>query len=90
MALTTKEANALMDEQASRIVRLEEELGRAWRALHVYARTAKTGVQPTDATRAYHELTVAAAKRFVLDGAFEGTAYFVGKPVEVLHETLTR
>ena len=90
MALTTKEANKLMDDQASRIVYLEEELGRAWRALHVYANTAKTGVLPTDATRAYHQPTIAAAKRFVLDGAFDGTAYFIGKPVEVLHETLSR
>lgn len=78
------------DETAARIVHLEEELGRAWRALHVYAATARTGVQPTDATRAYHEITVAAAKRFVLDGVFDGTAYFIGKPVEVLHDTLSR
>ncbi len=78
------------DKTADRIVHLEEELGRAWRALHGYAQAARAGVTLSVATRAYHEPTVAAAKRFVLDGAFDGTAYFIGKPVEVLHETLAR
>lgn len=90
MALTTKEANKLMDDQASRIVFLEEELGRAWRALHAYAYAARVGKALPSATAAYHELAIAAASRFVHEGSFDGTAYFVGKPVEALHEALSR
>ena len=37
---------------------------------------------------AYHSLTVGAAKRFIFEGALDGSDYFVGKKVEVLHAAL--
>lgn len=66
-----------------RIEQLENELARAYRAVVGY----NTG-KLTDAARAYHALTVAAAKRFVFQDALDGTAYFEGKPVNVLHAAL--
>lgn len=36
----------------------------------------------------YHSLTLGAAKRFVFEGALDGSDYFVGKKVEVLHAAL--
>jgi hypothetical protein len=70
------------DDKDVRIAYLEQELGRAYRALHGYAH----GVN--DAMRAYHAPTLAAAKRFIFDDALDGTAYFDGKPVEMLHAAL--
>lgn len=80
-----------LDKTADRIVHLEEELGRAWRALVAYANASETtNARPSDAQRAYHSLALGAAKRFVHEGAFDGTAYFIGKPVEILHEALQK
>lgn len=63
------------------------ELGRAYRcvqALH----NALTAMQADIPGGGYHALTIGAAKRFVFEGAMDGSDYFVGKPVAVLHEAL--
>lgn len=36
----------------------------------------------------YHAPTIGAAKRFVFEGALDGSEYFIGKPVGVLHAAL--
>lgn len=76
------------DDKDFRIAYLEQELGRAYRALLGYSNAAAKGEAPDSAMRAYHSPTVAAAKRFVYEEALDGTAYFDGKSVEVLHKAL--
>lgn len=71
------------EQLKARIASLETELERAYRALVGY----QSG-RLNDAARAYHALTVAAAKRFVFEDALDGSEYFIGKPVEVLHAAL--
>jgi hypothetical protein len=64
------------------------ELGRAYRALRGYYGCAVKG-RPVDATmRAYHAPTVGAAIRFVHEESLDGADYFVGKPIQVLHDVL--
>lgn len=76
-----------MDDK-ERIAFLETELDRAYLALCGYAMCVEHE-QPLDAAvRAYHSLTVAAAKRWVLAGAMDGTEHFIGQPVGVLHAAL--
>lgn len=67
---------------------LETELGRAYRALRgIYGKIAK-GEMPDKFMLAYHGATIGAALRFVHEGALDGAQYFIGKPVEVLHDAL--
>lgn len=67
---------------------LEIELGRAYRALRgIYGKIAK-GQMPDETMLAYHGLTLAAAIRFVNEGALDGSQYFIGKPADVLRDTL--
>lgn len=74
--------------EKEQIEHLTAELDRAYRALCGYATAAGNGVTLADATVAYHSLTVAAAKRWVIEGAMDGAGYFTGKPVAVLHAAL--
>ena len=67
---------------------LRTELGRAYRALLAYATASERGKRLNDAAVAYHSLTEAAAKRFVNHGALDGSEYFIGKSVDVLHAAL--
>lgn len=64
---------------------LKRELGRAYRCIQGMHHALKTGGDFADG---YHALTVAAAKRFVYEGALDGSEYFIGKPPEVLNEAL--
>lgn len=67
---------------------LKEELGRAYRAVHGFYNAHRDGKPPSDAMVGYHTPTIAAAARFVREGSLEGTNYFIGKHVSVLHEAL--
>lgn len=67
---------------------LEIELGRAYRALRgLYGQIAKDQM-PDKTMLAYHSPTIAAALRFVHEGELDGSQYFIGKPVSVLHDAL--
>lgn len=67
---------------------LKTELERAYRALRgLYGIVAKGGV-PDNAWRGYHGPTLAAAIRFVNEGALDGSEYFIGKHVSVMQEAL--
>lgn len=69
---------------------LEIELGRAYRALRgIYGKVAN-GETPDKTMLAYHAPALAAAVRFVDEEALDGSAYFIGKDVSVLHEALER
>ena len=67
---------------------LRTELGRAYRALYAYTNAHAKGEPLSDAAVGYHSLTEAAAKRFVNHGALDGSEYFIGKSVDVLHAAL--
>lgn len=68
--------------------RMRTELGRAYRALAAYTHARDHGQPLPDHAVAYHSLTEAAAKRFVSHGALDGSEYFIGKSVDVLHAAL--
>lgn len=64
---------------------LEQELGRAYRCIQGMHNAIANGGQFVEV---YHVLTIAAAKRFVFEGALDGTEHFVGKHHDVLHAAL--
>ncbi len=68
--------------------RMRTELVRAYRALAAYTHARDHGQPLPDHAVAYHSLTEAAAKRFVNHGALDGSEYFIGKSVDVLHAAL--
>lgn len=67
---------------------LRTELGRAYCALAAYTHAHAKGKPLPEHAVAYHSLTEAAAKRFVNHGALDGSEYFIGKSVDVLHAAL--
>lgn len=71
-----------------RIGLLEQELGRAYRAVQAFANAEAKGEMLSGGTLTYHVLAIAAAKRFVFEDALDGADYFEGKPIEVLHAAL--
>lgn len=64
---------------------LEDELKRAYRCIQGLHKE-KTKGSPFDET--YHALALGAAKRSVFEGQLDGSVYFVGKHITVLHEAL--
>jgi hypothetical protein len=66
----------------------ETELERAYRAIRGFWTAAQKGEAPGKTMLAYHSPTIAAACRFVATGELDGSEYFVGKPVDVMHEAL--
>jgi hypothetical protein len=64
------------------------ELERAYRAIRGFWTAAQNGLVPDQTMLAYHSPTIGAACRFVATGELDGAEYFIGKPVEVLHEAL--
>lgn len=62
---------------------LQDELGRAYRAVLGFSREVNDGTM-----MAYHLPTLAAAKRFVYEGSFDGASYFDGRSVETLRTAL--
>lgn len=66
---------------------LRTELGRAYRCIKGM-HNALTTLQAEMPGNGYHLPTVAAANRFVFEDSLDGTDYFIGKPVDVLHAAL--
>ncbi len=62
------------------------EQGRAYRCIQGMHHALTLGISFT--AEAYHSPTIAAAKRFVFEGALDGSDYFTGKPFDVLHAAL--
>ena len=66
----------------------KEELEKAYRCIRgLYGRIAN-GLPPDRTMLAYHSPTLAAAIRFVDSEQLDGSEYFIGKPIEVLRETV--
>lgn len=84
--LTPAQMAALLAVQNRELERLKTELGRAYRAVHGLHNAHKAG---TEHALAYHSPTIGAAARFVREGSLDGSEYFIGKPVEVLHAALS-
>jgi len=70
------------------IERLRTELGRAYRALHAFAFAHRASKMLNGTAVMYHSPTIGAAARFVHEGALDGSEYFIGKSVDVLHAAL--
>lgn len=64
---------------------LKTELERAYRCIQGMHNALIRG---SEFPMHYHALTIAAAKRFVYEDALDGSEYFTGKPVDVLHAAL--
>lgn len=62
------------------------ELGRSYRCIQGMHNTLTRGI--SFSAEAYHAPTIGAAKRFVFEGSLDGSDYFIGKPVDVLHAAL--
>lgn len=62
------------------------ELGRAYRCVQGMHHALSEGA--AFSSEAYHAPTIGAAKRFVFEGAIDGSEYFTGKHVSVLHAAL--
>ena len=62
------------------------EQGRAYRCIQGMHNALTLGI--SFAAEAYHAPTIGAAKRFVFENALDGSDYFMGKPVDVLHAAL--
>jgi len=75
-------------ENEPEIERLKTELSRAYRALHAYSNAQRKGELLNETAVGYHIATVGAAARFVHEQSLDGSAYFVGKHISVLHEAL--
>jgi hypothetical protein len=70
--------------------RLKAELEAAWRCIRGLYGVIANGRAAPSTMFAYHGPTIAAAIRFVDEGALDGRDYFSGKKVDVLHEVLER
>lgn len=78
-----------MKERDQRIADLKKELERAYRCIRGFWTVTKRGEIVDDKTMlAYHSPTIAAACRFVAEGSLDGSEYFIGKHVSVMHEAL--
>ena len=63
------------------------ELGRSYRCIQAL-HNSLTAMQAEIPGNGYHALTIGAAKRYVFEGAMDGSEYFIGKSVSVLQEAL--
>lgn len=63
------------------------ELGRAYRCIQAM-HNGLTAIQADFPGNGYHTPIIAAAKRFVWEGAIDGSDYFIGKHVDVLRAAL--
>lgn len=75
----------MSNEQNMTTEQLTIELQRAYRCIQGLHNAIVKGGQFNEA---YHALTIGAAKRFVFEGALDGSEFFTGKPVAVLHAAL--
>lgn len=67
---------------------LREELERAYRCISGFYVSRRKGELLDKTTFAYHSPTVAAARRYVTEGELDGSEYFIGKNVSVMHAAL--
>ncbi len=67
---------------------LRKELERAYRCIMGFSTAHLKGEKLDKTAFGYHSPTIAAARRFVREGHLDGSEYFIGKPVAVLHEHL--
>lgn len=65
---------------------LKTELERAYRCIRGFYSANVRGKTLDDTPLAYHSPTIAAAIRFVDEGALDGSEYFIGKNVDVMHD----
>lgn len=65
-----------------------KELEKAYRALRGLYHYATQNKLPPQHVLNYHAPTIAAAIRFVDEDALDGSEYFDGKSVDVLHQAL--
>lgn len=77
-----------MENEQKEIERLRMELGRAYMALHAFAFAHRAGEMLNNTAVMYHSPTIGASARFVHEGALDGSEYFIGKSVDVLHAAL--
>lgn len=80
----------VIETAATEIERLRTELERAYRCIcGFYTALRKDELLDKTAT-AYHSLTIGAARRFQLEEGhpLDGSEYFIGKQVDVLHNAL--
>lgn len=61
------------------------ELQRAYRCIQGMHNALTRGIE---CNFGYHALTIGAAKRYVFEGELDGSTYFEGKQVSVLHDAL--
>ena len=62
------------------------ELGRAYRCIQGMHNAMQK--DPASFPEGYHAPPIGAAKRYVFEDALDGSDYFIGKPVDVLHAAL--
>lgn len=74
------------DSLLSLLAQARTELGRAYRCIQVMHNALHKN--PANFPEACHSPTIGAAKRFVFEGALDGSEYFIGKPVDLLHKAL--
>lgn len=84
---TTKTAKELEAQKSDAVASLKAELGRAYRCIQGMHNALKAA-NVDFGSSGYHTPTIGAAKRFVWEGELDGSDYFIGKPVEVLHAAL--
>lgn len=89
---TDANAHDALDELAPRSnlteAELREELERAYRCICGFHTAHRKGQLLEKGPFAYHSPTIAAARRFALQGKLEGARYFIGKKVDVLTAAL--
>jgi len=68
------------------LAQARKEQERAYRCIQGMHNALALGI--SFSAEAYHAPTIGAAKRYVFEGALDGSDYFIGKPVDVLHAAL--
>lgn len=91
---TDAEAHDALDElvpaSALTETQLREELERAYRCICGFHTAHRKGALLDKTTFTYHSPTIGAARRFVIQGALDGSRYFIGKKIEALHGALNQ
>lgn len=78
------------DKAEAEVKRLTTELGRAYRCVWGFFTSRRRKELLDDTAMAYHSLTAGAAGRYVNYESLDGSDYFIGKHVSVLHEALNK
>lgn len=67
---------------------MSKELARAYRCICGLYSAIRQGRLPDETMLTYHSPIIGASRRFVIEEQHDGSDYFIGKPVSVLHEAL--